>query len=399
MLKARSLKALMSCEDNQEVTQTQFCKVKEEYPPSTFTIHPTIQIFDVAEIDEDKKTITVFFQLYLSWNDTTTKLKLAASDDYQKTSTPGELWYNLQKLDKAKMNSILTYKQNSVEVINHQSARKVHITGGESFNYFWHKEPHYKIYGERLKETFSCDFDFKMFPFDKHRCYLRFFSPYFTDIILKFAPTKVYVNSSSTNLTEPSLLVQTNRLPYLITVESVPTGLHFHTEYTKATSGIVFNLERNDIGQLIGGFFWPTGIFTIISLVSFLIDPDVVPGRMGLLLSVFLIITNNYNSVNAPADRGFSFIEIWMVGIYLQILFAIFEYSYLIVQNRNKVMATYQNGEEVNIKKLSKRLDQNSIIFSLIYFIVFQCTYWLIVIFYVWTYRTYKTIFDPPFEA
>ena len=138
VLKARSLKALMSCEDNQEVTQTQFCKVKEDYPPSTFTIHPAIQIFDVAEIDEDKKTITVFFQLYLSWNDTRAKLKLAASDNNLKIDSSREGWYNLQELDEAHVRSILTHSQNSVEIINYRSTQKVHIIGVESFTYFWH---------------------------------------------------------------------------------------------------------------------------------------------------------------------------------------------------------------------------------------------------------------------
>ena len=218
VLKARSLKALMSCEDNQEVTQTQFCKVKEDYPPSTFTIHPTIQIFDVAEIDEDKKTITVFFQLYLSWNDTRAKLKLAASDNNLKIDSSGEGWYNLQELDEAHVRSILTHSQNSVEIINYRSTQKVDIIGGKYFTYFWHKEPYYKLYAERVIQTFSCDFDFKKFPFDKHQCYLRFFNPIFTEEYLKFTPTEVYVNSSTANLTEPSLLIQANRLPYKMTL-------------------------------------------------------------------------------------------------------------------------------------------------------------------------------------
>ena len=156
--------------------------------------------------------------------------------------------------------------------------------------------------------------------------------------------------------------------------------------YTQTTSssipinsGILFNIRRNDIGQLIGGFYGPTAIFTLISLISFLMDPDVVPGRMGLLLTVFLIITNNYNSIEGPDDRGFSFIEIWMVGIYSQILFAIVEYAYLMAKKRHNLMLIYPNNEQEEIKELSKKLDKIAIIFSLIYFFLFQCTYWSIV--------------------
>ena len=171
----------------------------------------------------------------------------------------------------------------------------------------------------------------------------------------------------------------------IVILESIPTGITLNEEWTFVNSGIVFNMKRNDIGQLIGGFFGPTAIFTLISLVSFLIDPDVVPGRLGLLLTVFLIITNNYNSIKAPDDRGgFSFIEIWMVGIYFQILFAIFEYAYLMAKNRrNKVKSMYTNAEQDRIKALSQKVDQKAMIFSLISFFIFQCTYWSIVSFYL----------------
>ena len=144
----------------------------------------------------------------------------------------------------------------------------------------------------------------QLYPFDKHKCYLRFYNVYSDIDSLKLTPTKLFINSSSTNLTGPSLPIKTYRLPFEITVESIPTGITLNEEWTFVNSGIVFNMKRNDIGQLIGGFFGPTAIFTLISLVSFLIDPDVVPGRLGLLLTVFLIITNNYNSIKAPRQTG-----------------------------------------------------------------------------------------------
>ena len=375
----QSLQELQVCDKLPSASETQFCKVSESvvYPPPYYTIQPVIDILDISEINEDKKTITVYLKLFLGWNDTAIRLYLSGNDFLDDGG-----WFNIY--DTKNPNEILRRAQSAAKIINCQSLEKTKmIDVKNSLGFFWHQEPFFKLFEEDFKVTLSCNFDFLMFPFDKHQCYLKFINPYYEKDQAKFTPTSIYVKSSSTNLTDQPLLIKDHKLPYEISVASIPTGQYFLTKYTHATTGIVFNLERNDIGQLIGGFFWPTGIFTIISLVSFLIDPDVVPGRMGLLLSVFLIITNNYNSINAPADRGFSFIEIWMVGIYLQILFAIFEYSYLIVQNRNKVMAMDPNEEHVNIKKLSNQLDQNSIIFSLIYFILFQCTYWLIVIFYV----------------
>ena len=41
-------------------------------------------------------------------------------------------------------------------------------------------------------------------------------------------------------------------------------------------------------------------------------------------------MTNIYNSVKAPAQRGFSYIEIWMIGVQIPILVGILEYAILL---------------------------------------------------------------------
>ena len=55
-----------------------------------------------------------------------------------------------------------------------------------------------------------------------------------------------------------------------------------------------------------------------------------VPGRLGLLVTLDLIATNVYNSVVAPIQRGFSYIEIWMIGVQIPILVGILEYAILL---------------------------------------------------------------------
>ena len=53
---------------------------------------------------------------------------------------------------------------------------------------------------------------------------------------------------------------------------------------------------------IIGKFYLfqvylPSFMFVIVSWVSFLIKPEVVPGRMGLLVTLFLVLINIFNSV------------------------------------------------------------------------------------------------------
>ena len=49
-----------------------------------------------------------------------------------------------------------------------------------------------------------------------------------------------------------------------------------------------------------------------------------------MLVTLYLISANVYNVVDAPPGRGFSYIELWMVGMQFPILFALVEYSIIL---------------------------------------------------------------------
>ena len=44
----------------------------------------------------------------------------------------------------------------------------------------------------------------------------------------------------------------------------------------------------------------------MVSWISFVVPPDVIPGRMGLLITLFLVLVNIFNSVttNTPKAEG-----------------------------------------------------------------------------------------------
>ena len=63
-------------------------------------------------------------------------------------------------------------------------------------------------------------------------------------------------------------------------------------------------------------YYLPSGLFVLVSWISFLIPPDIVPGRMALLITLFLVLVNIFNNVNtnSPKAEGLTAIEIWMLG-------------------------------------------------------------------------------------
>ena len=52
--------------------------------------------------------------------------------------------------------------------------------------------------------------------------------------------------------------------------------------------------------------YLPSGLFVIVSWISFLIPMDVIPGRMALLVTLFLVLVNIFNTVttNTPKVRS-----------------------------------------------------------------------------------------------
>ena len=92
-----------------------------------------------------------------------------------------------------------------------------------------------------------------------------------------------------------------------------------------------------------------------------------VPGRMGLLVTLFLISSNVYSSLEAPIQRGFSYIEIFLVATQGIILFAIMEYGFVLAWKKcsninrddNKPQNLLINEQKLVIKKLSKSHQNN----------------------------------------
>mgnify|MGYP001338888313 CR=1 FL=1 len=49
-----------------------------------------------------------------------------------------------------------------------------------------------------------------------------------------------------------------------------------------------------------------------------------------MIVTLYLIFANVYNAVEAPDDRGFSYIEVWTLGSQVPILLAFCEYGYIL---------------------------------------------------------------------
>merc|ERR1719481_1747419 len=90
--------------------------------------------------------------------------------------------------------------------------------------------------------------------------------------------------------------------------------------------------------------YLPSGMFVIVSWISFLIPPDIVPGRMTLLITVFLVLVNIFNTIttNIPKAEGLTAIEAWVIVCVLFVFGALIEYAGLLL--KMKLEATRRPG-------------------------------------------------------
>ena len=105
-----------------------------------------------------------------------------------------------------------------------------------------------------------------------------------------------------------------------------------------------------------------------------------VPGRMGLLVTLYLISANVYNSVKAPISRGFSHIEVWNIGVQIPILFAIAEYGCVLAMlkysKKEETKVEHFNDNKLDLKEKLKRIDLVAFAIPLAFIVLFNLIFW-----------------------
>merc|ERR1719410_2368701 len=94
------------------------------------------------------------------------------------------------------------------------------------------------------------------------------------------------------------------------------------------------------------------GLFVVVSWISFVVPPDVIPGRMALLITLFLVLVNIFNTVttNTPKAEGLTAIETWMLSCLLFVFGALVEYAVILFNKQGQKKT--QSGRQKNQVKI-----------------------------------------------
>ena len=104
---------------------------------------------------------------------------------------------------------------------------------------------------------------------------------------------------------------------------------------------------------------------------------------MGMIVMLYLISANVYNTVGAPLTRGFSYVEVWILGIQAPILLALFEYGFILhlkkvakKKTTDEIQNFNHDDSEPDLDDKIKKLDYATMIFSFVSTSAFIFIYW-----------------------
>ena len=103
-----------------------------------------------------------------------------------------------------------------------------------------------------------------------------------------------------------------------------------------------------------------------------------------MILTLYLISANVYNAVDAPTTRGFSYIEVWILGTQAPILLALLEYGFILhlkktskTETTDEIQNINHDDSEPDLDDKIKMLDYATMIISLISISTFVSIYWI----------------------
>ena len=338
--------------DNVSVNDpVKMCTTYRNYSKSTFPqpspcfIETYVEIFDIKEVDENRQTIELVVRLQWLWNDT--RLTFKFTDQNKPNGFP---WFHVKD-----------YSEVWVPRINfHAELYKKVRTALTEFKMVY---PNVITLNEFYNIEIGCDMKFQNYPFDAHDCNITFNTIGVKTDFIEMNPISVR-----------DYHVHDEKHEFNLTFVAMnPTKMCRWEDYCHSLGVIQMKLTRKSrkLYQLLGKYYIPTFIFSMLSLISYSISTEIVPGRMGLLVTLYLIDINTYISVDTPKGMGFSYVDIWMLGTQFPILIAILEYGTLLSIQK------YGDGFIFGKRIRPNHIDNISFTISFVFLVVFNVIYWV----------------------
>ncbi|XP_058829514.1 glycine receptor subunit alpha-2-like isoform X1 [Topomyia yanbarensis] len=284
---------------------------KNVKPSSITDISVSLYINRISGVDENKEEISIDVFLQIIWED----LRLAPVEEPEMTKqyvelTPTErnmVWVPDLYIRQLREMKVMT-------LLEEMSSLRLYKNSTLSLSI-----------GATI--IFKCDMDFVLYPLDVQRCPVDFSSYKYTVKEMRFR----WKNDNG--LTFPNDFGdQFFRLPkYVVSfyTEQAPQTIHYADALpdNHSSARLEITLSREVKSYLLENYL-PSTLFVSMSWGSFVVVPEIVPGRMVLLVTTLLSLITMFDTVrnNSPDALELKCLEVWLISCTLFVFFALIEY-------------------------------------------------------------------------
>ena len=257
-------KGLGSCSSSDSKSLPRLCKKQAHYKSSEFPqplpsqVNTTIKIKQLLSVNEADETITIFVEYQSCWTDDRVGIR----------RSPDNIEQNVTLYPQDNLDRVWTPKIYFLNAISIKKLRTFgdHLTRSSSYIY----PKGLFIYNELMIIKLSCSMNFKRFPIDIQTCFFNFTSMnggIENILLLKPLLSIEDVNCSPKYEIELDSLT----LPFQINFKALDSIIHSY-----ASIQITLKRNINELQNLLGCYYGPTGIFAFLSMISFFIKPEMV---------------------------------------------------------------------------------------------------------------------------
>jgi len=338
-----------------------YSKFELPHKNQTNRIGVSMDIDEVMQINDEDYSITISMYFNVEWQEP--RLKILPSFGPKDSLVPT----NVELVKDLWLPNIFIYNLKTFKVIEVLSK----LSG------LWIDKEKNLLYSQATLITIMCPMRFDKFPLDTQTCKFRVGS-YSYDMSKMHFITKNAGYASLGHHGRPVLDYDIISIMALAPENSV---LDYGSLGNFSLAGFEMVLSRH-VSTYIITYFFPSGLFVIVSWMSFLIPMDEIGGRMGLLVILFLLLVNIFNTVatHTPKAECLTAIEVWMLACILFVFGALIEYAAILLKKQLYV----SKQQKVVLKTAQQladdfwRVDNFFLKCFPALFVVFNIVYWIV---------------------
>ncbi|TRY78074.1 hypothetical protein TCAL_09458 [Tigriopus californicus] len=264
-------------------------------------------IIDVPEIDDNRHTMTIVLELVLQWQEPRLVL------DPNRTTA---INIDSEGLKRLWIPNVMFDRQHKLAQIGlFQDSKGGAVRDGEMIE-FW----------TYIEVTVYCDMSFEHFPMDEQTCKFALSSLSSPEELMHF---EFDVSTSQQN----------NRLQmYELNIKPFTDPSDLRWEYPAANYSICgFHVKMRRISSTyILIYYVPCTGMVLVSWISFLVDPNIVPGRTALLVTIFLVLTTIFSGIqrDTPRSQGLTALGQYALVCLTFVFLAMLEFATLLFLER-----------------------------------------------------------------